>query len=125
MADRILTWYIEHPRMNGSSEGMIYFLERSYSLPGVVRIFTENAPGGGDLQIDIKDDGTSIFSTLPTIPEGQSEDDDWDDFDDDLSIMNQYSQVTLEIPQNGGAKGISVSLELNREHIEQAEDELG
>lgn len=123
MSDRILTWYIENPKLDGSSEGMVYLLEQSYALPGKVRIFTRTAPNGGDLQIDIKDDGVSIFSQLPTIPKGQSEDVDWDDFDDDQSLMKQYSTVTLEIPQSGGAKGISVSLELFHGYTEDVRDE--
>ena len=124
MADRILNWYIEDPKLDGSSEGIEYILEQSYALPGKVIILAKKAPDGGDLQIDIKDDGVSIFSQLPTIPKGQSEDTDWDDFDDDQSLLAQYSKVTLVIPQSGGAKGISVSLELFHTHTEDVKDEL-
>ena len=124
MPNRILTWYIENPLQDGSSEGMQYLLDRSYILPGKVIIRTGVAPDGDDLQIDIKDDDVSVFSTLPTIPKGQSEDEDWDDFDDSLTQMAQFSWVTLEIPQSGGAKRISVTLELNYEQTEEVEDEL-
>lgn len=124
MADRILTWYIEDPKLDGSDDGIVYLLEQSYALPGKVRILTKKAPDGGDLQVDIKGDGVSIFSQLPTIPKGQSLDLDWDDFDDDQTLMVQYSKVSLEIPQSGGAKGISVSLELFHTHTEDVKDEL-
>ncbi|KKN30809.1 hypothetical protein LCGC14_0830170 [marine sediment metagenome] len=122
MADRILTWYIENPKNTGS-EGATYCLDRSYSLPGMVRVYAGDAPGSAELQVDIKDDGVSIFTNLPSLQKGENELDWWEDFNDDLSIMAQYSWVSLEIPQFGGAKRITVVLELQYENAELPQDD--
>ena len=126
MADRIFGWFVEEPKGNGTSEGMIFLLEKSYVLPGKVRIFTDKAPDGNNLEIDIQyktnisDNWVSIFSTLPTlIQHVEKLDDTWDDFDDSLTLIDQFSWVRLTIPQTGGAKRISVSLELNEHHEEE------
>ena len=120
MADRILNWYIEEPRGDGEPEGVAYLLDKGYSLPAKVIINTDKAPNGGNLQIDIKDDGVSLFSTLPTLIQNVEKlDDNWDDFDDSLTLIDQFSWVRLTIPQTGGAKRISVSLELNEHHEEE------
>ena len=123
MADRILTWYVENPKNTGS-EGMTYILDRSYALPAIVRIHAGDAPDGDDLEIDIKDDGSSIFTNLPVLDKGESSTEEEDDFNIGLSMMEQFSLVTLEIPQSGGAKRISVTLELQREFSEPLDDEL-
>ncbi len=123
MADRILTWYVENPKNTGS-EGASFYLDRSYALPGVVRIYAGIQPDGGTLQVDIKDDGTSIFSNLPTVSKNTNGQDWWEDFDEDLSLMEQFSLVTLEIPQSSGAKEITVLLELQHEFKEEADDDL-
>lgn len=126
MADRILTWYIENPKGDGSSEGATFFLDRSYVLPAKVRIYTDFSPNGEDLNLDIKftppeGTATSMFSTLPTLIKGnEGNDDNWDDFDDAITLLDQFSWVSLSIPQSGGARGITVSLEIN-EHYEEEE----
>ncbi len=121
-ADRILSWYIENPKNTGS-EGMTYALDRSYALPGIVRIHAGIVPENDDLEIDIKDDGSSIFTNLPALDKGESSTEE-DDFNIGLSLMEQFSLVTLEIPQSGGAKQISVTLELQHEFSEPKDDEL-
>ncbi len=57
MADRILTWHIPSPGVPLPA----FYMERDY-IPDKVRIYAEHAPVSGDLEIDIKDDGTSIFA---------------------------------------------------------------
>ncbi|KKK85891.1 hypothetical protein LCGC14_2768690, partial [marine sediment metagenome] len=101
-ANRILSWYIENPK-NIGSEGASYYLDRSYSLPATLRIYAGIAPDGGTLQVDIKDDGSSIFTNLPTVSKNTNGQDWWQDFNDSLSLMEQFSLITLEIPQSSGA----------------------
>lgn len=56
MADRILTWHITSPGVSLPA----FYMERDY-IPDKVRIYAEQAPSSGDFEVDIKDDGTSIF----------------------------------------------------------------
>lgn len=62
MADRILVWHLD--RLNGDSrQGPTYYLDRDYE-PVAVRIYATIAPKDGELVIDIKDDGSSIFTSI-------------------------------------------------------------
>src|SRR3990167_7795561 len=61
MADRIITWYLPEVTGDGTSQGATYCLDQSYVLPAKVRIHADIAPAGEDLEVDIKDDGVSIF----------------------------------------------------------------
>ncbi len=63
MADRILTWHIIDPTTPLPS----YYIERDY-IPDAVRIYATSSPGGGDFEVDIRDDGTTIFvNRTPTL----------------------------------------------------------
>lgn len=123
MFNRILTWYVESPKNTGN-EGPSFYLDRSYALPGIVRIFAGVAPDGGNLEIDIKDDGSSIFSNLPTVSKNTNGQDWWEDFNDSLTLMEQFSLITLEIPKSSGAQQITVTLELQKEFHEEVDDDL-
>lgn len=217
MADRILEWYLPENTTNQA-----FCLDRSYALPAVVRINAGIAPDGGDLVIDILDDGVSIFGSHRTdtviwrddlsvilterltyttpytnfvlretvtgqssgaeaivinnelgrlelertntiaftaeeiigsvsltsayvsvwmpggahtkqiagttkyisiLPKGKTSEDDASNFDNDATLMEQYSWITLDVVQSGGAKQISVQLELNHEYQDESDDE--
>lgn len=122
MADRILNWYIEEVLGDGTNQGPSFYLENNYSLPAEVRVYAGKSPDSTDLQIDIKDDGVSLFTNLPTLQKGANGLDWWEDFNDDLTLMAKYSLITLDITQSGGAKKITVQLELNKEHEEKDEE---
>lgn len=51
---RILTWTVPSPQYAR------HYMEKAYTPVGC-RIYAENAPTSGDLVVDIKDDGVSIF----------------------------------------------------------------
>ena len=53
--NRILTWFF------GNGEQPSFYMERDYT-PEHTRIYALTAPSGGDCEIDIKDDGVSIFA---------------------------------------------------------------
>lgn len=53
--NRILTWFF------GNGEQPAFYMERDYT-PTHVRLGAVTAPSGGDCEIDIRDDGVSIFA---------------------------------------------------------------
>lgn len=220
MADRILNWYLPEVTGDGTNQGATYCLDKSYALPARVRIYAVRAPDGGDLVVDIKDDGESIFGThkvstvntrfdysrihyrtltlgtfqygetvtgnsstatgivmldeggilsinlltktiftvdeyftggtssakayvtsfylggvrtkfditLPSfyavLVDGENSEEHAGSFAPDKTAMRQYSWITLDVVQSGGAKQISVQLELDHEYKEEEPDEM-
>lgn len=103
---RHLVWHLEALSGTGP-QGPVYTLDRDYE-PRAVRIHTKNAVGA-DMLIDIKDDGTSIFTSLPRVTKGTS-----DELGDDSFSsrgLDKGSLVTLEF-SSGGQGGTTVTLEL-------------
>lgn len=219
-ADRILTWYLPEITGDGTSQGIAYCMEKGYSLPARVRLYAHKAPEGGDLIIDIKTDGESIFGTYkgvsldtsntlsrieyhtlsgtfqnnealtessgsatgtvidimgnigsmklirdgivdftvadtingtssgasgvtdafvpglihtftnPTIGnnyailvDGSNKEENAGNFAKDKTKLDQFSWVTLDVIQSGGAKGITVQLELDAEYTQKPDEE--
>ncbi len=60
MDNRIVVWHF------GSEEQPAYYAERDLT-PAHLRIHAVNAPTGGDLEIDIRDDGVSIFANQASL----------------------------------------------------------
>lgn len=120
MADRILSWFKEG---TGLANGR-HFLDRDYE-PKRVRIYAETTPVGGDLKIDIKDDGTSIMSSGYAIL-GRTENSTnmAGDFVQGVTIA-QGSWLSMEVVETNGANDITVQLELHSDIDEVDEDELG
>lgn len=58
--NRILNWHF------GGPDQPSFYIERDYT-PSHLRIYSPVAPSGGDLEIDIRDDGVSIFADR-TVP---------------------------------------------------------
>lgn len=220
MADRILTWYLEEVKGDGTNQGIAYCLDTGYALPARVRVRAQIPPSGADLILDIKADGESIFGTYTTqsrsfnnsyseieyhtlsglfqnretisggtsfasaeitdihrnighmdvelsgttkftvgeiitgapstatavvdafvlgglsheyspvtnnyravLIDGQTSEDNAENFASDKTLLSQYSWITLDVIQSGGAKGISVALELDRDYKQKASDE--
>ena len=126
--DRVLTWHF--PR--GVRESPAYYMETDYQ-PLAVRIYAEGPPSGGDLQVDIFDDGASIFAnhagTLPypgtaapfypqgpntwaSLLKGETEELDAEDFGS--QEIEVGSKVTCSLGDTGGAQNITVHLELSK-----------
>lgn len=119
MADRILTWYLETLTGDGTNQGPSYVLDQSYT-PNSVRVHAKRAPGYDSLRVDIKADGISIFPAairagvagVPSVQKGSQLEDHWDSFAD-APTLAEFTVVTLDVLDSGGASGITVTLELD------------
>ena len=119
MAQRILTW-----RVNGIGEtlGEVYYMERDY-IPLHVRIYSRIAPVKGDLEVDIKDDGETIFGDYAILGQGENGTAMAEDFLTDI-VLEEGSWVSLDIVDTGGANEFTVHLELESlTEDEELEDE--
>ncbi len=61
MADKTLTWIIPEKVRDGTRQGGTFYIEEDYDKLAV-RIHARVAPSLGDLEVDIMDDGVSIFN---------------------------------------------------------------
>lgn len=112
MADRILTWYIPEVVGDGTRQGPTFCMERDYH-PQHVRIYAADAPDADNLEVDIKDDGVSICTNKPVLLKGQKSEEMGEDFSTNAdNVIEKYSWVSLDISQSGGAKKITVQLEV-------------
>lgn len=129
MADRILTFSIADPF--GSSKQMLpaYFLEAECEVKAV-RIHTGTAPLTEELEFDIYDDGVSIMndneylyatyradtanysgSTTLHLGIGETDNEMVEDFNN--NIISPGSWITCQCIKGGGAKDITVQLEID------------
>ena len=111
MADRILVWHSNQLTVTPQSYGPTYYLEKSYA-PTAVRLHCNVAPKLGDLKVDIKDDGVSIFTGYAVLPYGDSHEPDAEDFLEALPPLAEGSLITCEIVETNGAGGVTIQLEL-------------
>jgi hypothetical protein len=68
MADRIITFIIPKKTGDGTRQGGTFYIEEDYE-PIAVRVYSRIAPSLGDLEVDIKADGVSIFKETVTTSE--------------------------------------------------------
>jgi hypothetical protein len=129
MADKTLVWSVK--RCDGNPTTMLpaYYIESEYE-PIAVRIYAETAPIM-DATFEIYDDGVSImndnaykYSTYIAnspayqgtyyfiLPKGANSDEMAEDFN--ANNLDIGSWVTCSILNDGGAKNITVQLDLNR-----------
>ena len=123
MATRYLEWYVDNITGDGTFQGMVHCVDMDYTLTHAkVRIHAKQAPDAGVMSVDIKDDGVSIFdgSRYPNLQKGRQSEEDWDAFSTTASRIEQFSYVSLDILNSAGAKGISVTLELEEEAAGQS-----
>lgn len=129
---RILTFHEKDVIGGGSRIGAAYYMEADYS-PVAVRIEAEKAPSDGELEVDIYDDGVSIFTntaavfsaapttkgpTLTSNPSkttvsltvGQTHEELVANFKS--GNIAEGSWITCKIFENRGASNITVQLEL-------------
>mgnify|MGYP001586742525 CR=1 FL=1 len=129
MTKRILTWTFDrHP--SGGVMLPAFYMETDYE-PVAVRVYAESLPKVTDAKFDILVDGVSIFSDMsevknsvdvnyqhqhvPTtsieLPASASEDTMAENFKDGLTL-NAGSWVTCKVTNDGGARNVSIHLEL-------------
>jgi len=126
---RYLTWYIETPNENKAREGPTFILDKDYDIKAL-RMYSTIAPDGDDLEIDILDDGSTIFGSTttttdgyvadvsytaradrPMLQPGEHDEVEFEGFRDD-DYMEEGSEVYLQFVSTGGAKGVTVILEI-------------
>ncbi len=129
---RILTWHDKDAGGGGQRFGPSFYLETDY-VPAAVRLEAEKAPLDGDMEVDIFDDGVSIFddhasfssqtahkgsltrtgdvNTSVSLAQAQTEEElAANDFTGDT--LEKGSWVTCKILNARGAKNLTVHLEL-------------
>jgi hypothetical protein len=108
---RYLTWHRDSPRGNGGREGPVYYADRALA-PGNIRLHANKAPDAGDLQIDIRSDGTSILSSLyARLTKGDSFEEEAQLYSDTVPNIAEGSEITFHIISTGGAEDITCTLE--------------
>ena len=126
MADRILTWYIpgvlSETGVQGTNVSTEFVLDGNYT-PDVCQVRSKDSVQGGatspsdltpeSLDIDINDDGTSIFRQVPRLLSGTGRVES-SAFTD--GVLEDGSIVTLDIdriPNEISGKDLTVHLELS------------
>ncbi len=128
MSDRVLIWHEKDQTSSIDRIGPTFYIDANM-VPKSVRIHAVNAPVNGDVEVTIYDDGVSIFKnhlgTIPingnityiseaktvTLPKGQNFETDAESFD--ISEIAEGSWVHCIVNESGGAKNITVQLELD------------
>ena len=78
-----------------------------------MRLHARLAPNGGDLTVDVRDDGESIFtSNYACLNKGGNLEENAEDYPQTASHIAEGSMVTFHIISTGGAEGITGSLEM-------------
>lgn len=108
---RHLTWHREHPNANGEREGAVYYADQALT-PGHIRLHARKAPDAGDLQVDIRADGTSILSGFyARITQGNTIEEEAELYDDNPPSIAEGAEITFHIISSGGAEDITCTLE--------------
>ena len=127
MADRTLTW---HYAESGSILPAFYADEDYEKV--AVRIHADTAPNSGDFEVDIFDDGVSIFNshamdtvfselgraktavpvTKVVLPKGDTAEVDAEDFT--AVSIEEGSWLTCVVYNIGGAANVTIHLEVDR-----------
>lgn len=112
MGKRYLTWHAEHAREDGDREGPVYYADEGYSL-GHIRLHARRAPIGGDLRVDIRDDGVSILTSFGArITQGNTIEEEAEDYPDDRVTIEEGSEITFHVIAASSAADITCTLEV-------------
>lgn len=134
MADRILIFHMpERKGQHGDWNriGPTYYMDGDY-MPVALRVHAEGAPSDRTLEIDILDDGVSIFTnrasiqnnaitsaverqttqTTGSLPKGENTEDNADVFKS--GKIAEGSWVHCEMPYDGNARNVTIQLELEK-----------
>ena len=126
MSDRVLVWHIPDSPYGLSLPR--YYMDADYAKVGL-RVYAEVAPVG-DVSVDIRADGVSIFAndpqtrfsvlgqrtTTPTstiiLMKGENSEEDAEDFS--AASLEAGAWVSCHPVNLAGARGVTISLELDR-----------
>jgi len=123
MSDRTLVWHIPQVRGDDGSQGPVYYAERGYS-PNAVRLYARQAPGGGDLLVDVRDDGVSIFTgNYAALNKGGNLEEHAEDYPAAHPEIAEGSVISLHVIRTGGAEDITCQLEMDSLDDEESESE--
>lgn len=106
MGTRILNWFF-----NGQPEMQAFYAERDYS-PEEIRLYSPNAPGKTDCQVDIRDDGVSILAEFARLSGEQTLEELAGAFPNNEPTIEEGSVITCHIVDPGGVGNLSIQLEM-------------
>ena len=110
---RTLTWHVDRIRGDNNSQGAVYYADHDYAADAC-RLYARQAPQGADLKVDIRVDGTSIFtSNYAVLNKDANLEEHAEDYPAAQVLILEGSVVSFHILKSGGAEDISCSLEMD------------
>lgn len=122
---RYLIWHIPHGLARGgdASQGPVFYADHDYT-PEAFRLYAQRAPEGGDLKVDIRADGVSIFSSeYATLNRGGNLEEHAEDYPAAEPSIAEGSAISFHIIEKAGAEGITGQLEIESLSDEEAQSE--
>ena len=90
----------------------MFYADRDYS-PAAFRLYARLAPASGDLTVDIRDDGVTIFAgNYATLNKSVNLEEQAEDYADIHPVIEDGSVISFHIIDKAGAEGITGQLEL-------------
>ena len=118
---RYLVWHIDKIRADDGSQGPRFYADHDYT-PGEVRLHARLAPAGGDLKVDIRVDGVSIFtSNFATLNKGATLEENAEDYPEATPAIDVESVVSFHVIAAGDAEDVTCELEI--ESLNDEDDE--
>ena len=120
---RYLIWHIPHGLARGGdlSQGPVYYADHDYN-PSAFRLYAQRAPDGGDLTVDVRDDGTSIFTgNYAALNKGGNLEEHAEDYPAAQPFIAEGSVISFHSVDKAGAEGITGQLEI--ESVSDEDDE--
>ena len=117
---RFLVWHIPHGLARGGddSQGPVFYADHDYD-PGAFRLYAQRAPDGGDMTVDVRDDGVSIFTgNYAVLNKGGNLEEHAEDYPSAQPFIAEGSTLSFHIIKKAGAEGITGQLE-----VESADDD--
>lgn len=119
--NRVLVWHLEPIRGGDESQGPVFYADHDY-LPQAIRLYARVAPGGGDLKVDIRDDGASILtSEYATLNKGGNAEEHAEDYPAPQTAIEEGSFISLHVVRTGDAEDVTCQLEM--ESLSNEDDE--
>ena len=120
---RILVWSVFQPHGHQVAQGPAYYAEHDYE-PDACRLYARIAPSGGDLKVDIRADGVSIFtSNYAALNKGGNLEEHAEDYPTPAPLIAEGSVVTFHIIELNGAVEVTCQLEMDSLDDEESESE--
>lgn len=122
---RVIVWHIPEGRASGgdASQGPVYYAEHDYS-PDAFRLYAARAPEGGDLTVDVRDDGVSIFTgNYAVLNKGGNLEEHAEDYPSAMPMISEGSVISFHVINKAGAENITGQLEMTSLNDEDDESE--